>query len=319
MHGLDGVPDHQDLSYFRKVCHVCRKVCLSRPARMYHLQGILEPLDIDPHLPSESQETRERENDPWKGIFPAEKTTYRIEDEEDAVSRCPECFEEIAVDTCSRCGLMFSEPEDDMRLDDLDDMDSLMDSDEGTDSEMEAELGIRGGQLRRRLARSPDDVADIVRGLQDRHAARRAARAALLGGDEEDGAQAGARRRQLTPGLELEEDGADREERRRAHRERRLSRMLDVEAEDDEFASSDGMEDLDGDLASEDYEASFIDDEEEVERQGSGEFSDREAMIDVEADDSDMGMDDMSDLESDFGSVQSVHLRPRGDIETVAQ
>jgi hypothetical protein len=103
------IPSDLDLSYHSKSCHVCRAVILRRPTRMFHLGGILEPLGIDPKLPSASQQTAD--DDPWALTFPAERSTYRIWDENEHLHRCPECGGEVVDGSCCACGNDFSENE----------------------------------------------------------------------------------------------------------------------------------------------------------------------------------------------------------------
>jgi hypothetical protein len=125
---------------------------------MFHLGGILEPLGIDPKLPSASQQTAD--DDPWALTFPAERSTYRIWDENDRLHRCPECGGEVADGNCCACGIEFSEDENegseggiwegDWRSDD----ESVMGDDESIeDDHLEEADGAAGG--RRRGERSP--------------------------------------------------------------------------------------------------------------------------------------------------------------------
>lgn len=147
------IPSDLDLSYHSKSCHVCRAVILRRPTRMFHLGGILEPLGIDPKLPSASQQTDD--DDPWALTFPAERSTYRIWDENERLHRCPECGGEVADGSCCACGIEFSEDENegsdrgiwegDWRSDD----ESAMGDDESIEEDhLEEADGAIGGRRR---------------------------------------------------------------------------------------------------------------------------------------------------------------------------
>ena len=102
---------------------------------------------------SPSQET----GDVWENIFPVEKASYRLHDEEDGLTRCPNCLHEIYNEVCPRCDAEFSE--DDIGSDEEDDvhLDSdREDSDQWTDEEaerihrMSRGRPLNGGEGRRR-------------------------------------------------------------------------------------------------------------------------------------------------------------------------
>ncbi|WVF67857.1 hypothetical protein IAT40_002618 [Kwoniella sp. CBS 6097] len=113
---LDPITPDTDLSHRVKLCHVCRAIVLRRPARVFFVRQILEPLglyeDRDAPLPTSQL-------DPWDKIFPIERESYKIYDEMDDVWRCPTCGGEIADGGCTGCGLIFSDIEDE-EFDDLD-------------------------------------------------------------------------------------------------------------------------------------------------------------------------------------------------------
>ncbi|KAI9633412.1 uncharacterized protein MKK02DRAFT_4526, partial [Dioszegia hungarica] len=104
------IPTTRDVSYRTKLCHVCRVQILRRPSRMYHFDSILEPLGINPQLPTLSQDARES-SDPWHNLFPPELNTYRVRDEDDQMDRCPECHNELVDNFCEECDIEFSESE----------------------------------------------------------------------------------------------------------------------------------------------------------------------------------------------------------------
>jgi hypothetical protein len=104
---------------------------------MYHLRHILEPLGIDSHIPTASQEVSAAD-DVWTGIFPHEREGYRLRDEEDGVERCPECFGEVMDGGCQMCGAEFSEDENEM-VEDVWGVNELLDV-EGSDEEGEGLL-----------------------------------------------------------------------------------------------------------------------------------------------------------------------------------
>lgn len=125
---MEPIPEDQDLSYFTKVCHVCRSCILERPARVYFAKDILEPLGIDPHIPNASPTDRAKrdsrspraqaaaakkakvtkDEDPWAGMFPPESDEYKLWDESDQIHRCNGCCAEVADGTCEGCGREFS-------------------------------------------------------------------------------------------------------------------------------------------------------------------------------------------------------------------
>ncbi|WVR08753.1 hypothetical protein IAU60_005811 [Kwoniella sp. DSM 27419] len=106
----DPITRESDLSHRVKLCHVCRAAVIRRPARVWFLRAILEPLGLyeDIAAPLESGQM-----DPWDKIFPIERETYKIYDEEDGVWRCPTCGGEIMNGECSGCGNEFSDIEED--------------------------------------------------------------------------------------------------------------------------------------------------------------------------------------------------------------
>ncbi|OCF35952.1 hypothetical protein I317_00475 [Kwoniella heveanensis CBS 569] len=114
---LDPITPETDLSHRVKLCHVCRAIILRRPARVFFVRQILEPLGLYEHkdVPLPSSQL-----DPWDKIFPIERESYKIYDEVDQVWRCPTCGGEIAEGSCTGCGIIFSDIDDDFD----DDMDS---------------------------------------------------------------------------------------------------------------------------------------------------------------------------------------------------
>ncbi|OCF56252.1 hypothetical protein L486_06193 [Kwoniella mangroviensis CBS 10435] len=108
-HPEDITPE-TDLSYRTKLCHVCRSVVLRKPARLFFLRAILEPLGLFQHKdvpPAGSQDV-----DLWDKLFPVESYTYKLYDPTDDTTRCPECLGEIADSVCQGCNLGFSDQSD---------------------------------------------------------------------------------------------------------------------------------------------------------------------------------------------------------------
>lgn len=75
---------------------------------MYHFDSILEPLGINPQLPTLSQDAQSK-TDAWQNIFPKERDTYIVHDDNDHIDRCPECHSEIEDDFCNECQIEFSD------------------------------------------------------------------------------------------------------------------------------------------------------------------------------------------------------------------
>lgn len=150
----DHIYPHRDLSYRSKLCPTCRTTVVRRPTRTYSLYAFLEPLGIVASVPavSPSQETR----DPWENIFPVENTTYRLHDQEDGTSRCPNCLHEVYHNICDYCDAEFSEDEDGSDEDDIDDPEN---SDGWSDEDRQALFGAAGGRGGRRRAQV--DIATI--------------------------------------------------------------------------------------------------------------------------------------------------------------
>ncbi|WVW80622.1 hypothetical protein I302_102608 [Kwoniella bestiolae CBS 10118] len=110
-HGYpDAITPETDLSFRTKVCHVCRSHVLRKPARLFFLRAVLEPLGLFQYdnLPPPGSE----EVDPWENIFPADPYTYKLYDPTDDTTRCPECMGEIVDSVCQGCNLDFSEGSD---------------------------------------------------------------------------------------------------------------------------------------------------------------------------------------------------------------
>ncbi|WWC98339.1 hypothetical protein V866_005230 [Kwoniella sp. B9012] len=108
-HPEDITPE-TDLSYRTKLCHVCRSVVLRKPARLFFLRAILEPLGLFQHKdvpPAGSQDV-----DLWDKLFPIESYTYKLYDPTDDTTRCPECLGEIVDSVCQGCELAFSDQSD---------------------------------------------------------------------------------------------------------------------------------------------------------------------------------------------------------------
>ncbi|WVQ95376.1 hypothetical protein IAU59_002473 [Kwoniella sp. CBS 9459] len=117
---LDPITPETDLSHRVKLCHVCRAIVLRRPARVFFVRQILEPLGLYEHrdAPISSSQL-----DPWDKIFPIERESYKIYDEIDHVWRCPTCGGEIDDGSCTGCGIVFSDIDDD----DFDDLNTESD------------------------------------------------------------------------------------------------------------------------------------------------------------------------------------------------
>lgn len=191
------IPDDLNLEYWTKVCHTCRAHITARPSRVYHLAGILGPLGIDAHIPAPPTDPKEN---PWKNIFPLEKSRYLIFDAGDDCDRCPDCCAEVVEGECQGCGAAFSIHGGD----DLDDFMSDLDEDDG---EM---LGsdISDGDAREMLfgIRGPGDgsASEEDEGSEDGADHRRRNRRGNLDGANDTG----ARRRRHGSGEEGSLSGA---------------------------------------------------------------------------------------------------------------
>jgi hypothetical protein len=84
---------------------------------MYNVYSFLEdlgplgeiplPKPIAPPPPSQ-----EPAGDPWGNLFPPDRQTYKLHDEEDDTYRCPACLHEIYDDRCDHCDAEFSGSDD---------------------------------------------------------------------------------------------------------------------------------------------------------------------------------------------------------------
>lgn len=215
----DVVPAERDVSYRTKVCHVCRVAILRRPSRMYHFDSILEPLGINPHLPTASQEAAD-DTDPWYNLFPVERETYRIFDQDDGIPRCPECLGEIDGNVCDVCDIEFSEDEDDG----YDEGQLLSEGSEVEGDDDDGEGDAHGDD-------SDDDEAEAGANAEDRlH---------YGGSDGSDHVEAYAAPFDLA--AELAAD--DRVNRQIAHAERRIRRQRNTSLFDLEAIADDDEED----------------------------------------------------------------------------
>ncbi|OWZ68005.1 hypothetical protein AYX14_02179 [Cryptococcus neoformans] len=103
-----------NLSYYTKICHMCRCIIVRRPTRVFFLRSILEPLGLHQDNPSPPVASHPSElpsstaSDPWELIFPPDPTTYKLHDDADHCLRCPECMGEIEDGNCTTCGNNFS-------------------------------------------------------------------------------------------------------------------------------------------------------------------------------------------------------------------
>ncbi|KIR72814.1 hypothetical protein I310_03416 [Cryptococcus deuterogattii CA1014] len=103
-----------NLSYYTKICHMCRCIIVRRPTRVFFLRSILEPLGLhqdDPPPPLAShpaESSLSAASDPWKLIFPPDPITYKLHDDDDHCLRCPECMGEVEDGSCFSCGINFS-------------------------------------------------------------------------------------------------------------------------------------------------------------------------------------------------------------------
>lgn len=185
----DPIPENMDLSYWTKVCHVCRTYIVNRPIRMYHLQSILEPLGVDTHIPIALQTAKAGSaEDPWRNSFPEDKDSYRIHDESDNVDRCPACLGEIDEGSCSHCGAQFSEEEEVEDFDTGDENEGNDDEDDGDDASDIQYLGSDDGSRNRRDEHGGSDTS-TRRALRENRAPPRRPRADTATDEEGNGSE----------------------------------------------------------------------------------------------------------------------------------
>jgi len=117
-HKVSGeITETRDMSYRSKICHVCRSIVLRRPTRMYNVYSFLEDLDLLGEIPlpkpiAPPPPSQEPGGDPWENLFPPDRQTYKLHDEEDDTYRCPACLHEIYDDRCDHCDAEFSGSDD---------------------------------------------------------------------------------------------------------------------------------------------------------------------------------------------------------------
>jgi hypothetical protein len=215
---------------------------------MYHLRHILEPLGIDSHIPTASQEASAAE-DTWKGLFPPERQGYRLRDDMDDVNRCLKCFGEVVGGMCEGCGVEYSDDEnEELEMDEEgfwgmdgdgdsgDDVDGAMDQDD-SDIPSGDSSGIEGEEIDRVLddiiqnGDLPSDDDELPRRgsrRQIRHDVLNAIRRRRAAMDDRlDSGERGASRRGRHAA-----SGSRRENTRRALLTQPLANVLDIMAEE---------------------------------------------------------------------------------------
>ena len=123
------IAEDDDMSYWTKVCHVCRTWVFQRPARVYNFAAIIKPLGLTSRHTAEHESTDantgavaeatqksdpddDNRHDLWANIFPPPQKAYKCFDADDAIFRCPECGNEVDGDTCTGCDAIFSDADD---------------------------------------------------------------------------------------------------------------------------------------------------------------------------------------------------------------
>ncbi|WWD20856.1 hypothetical protein CI109_105333 [Kwoniella shandongensis] len=228
---LEEITNDTDLSHRSKECHACRARVLRRPARVFLIRTIIEPLGLKANFPSGSQD----QVDPWNNIFPIEQETYRLYDEQDSIWRCPSCTAEIVGGICEGCSLEFSDVEDD-------DAEDWSEDDE-VGSVLEG-LGLGDGGEGLELAGGNSDDTD-----SDSHGPERTGRANTSGrrtrdgsANDVDGAVGGNRQRHVARGTEavlnaflFDDEASDDGEEGSEDHERSLSQIGSEESYEDSF------------------------------------------------------------------------------------
>lgn len=106
--------------FSRKSCPTCRASVDTRPVASFILKSILGA--AKPHFEDVEENNRPvpvapgNNHDPWEGIFPPiyrhrhyEPPDGVLDDEEDGVLRCRECFYEVWNGSCTGCGRVFDD------------------------------------------------------------------------------------------------------------------------------------------------------------------------------------------------------------------
>ncbi|KAK4689667.1 hypothetical protein P7C73_g433, partial [Tremellales sp. Uapishka_1] len=110
VHEVDITAD-TDLSYRTKMCLVCRARITRRPAPLYLITSLLDPLDLA-YDPCVVAAPNGEFLDPWQNLFPVDRDAYKVRDHADEVDRCPACGCEITDGECMDCGAEFSDSDD---------------------------------------------------------------------------------------------------------------------------------------------------------------------------------------------------------------
>lgn len=146
---IEVVTEDDDLTFRTKVCHMCRERIFRRPTRMFIMQQMVEIVGLPRGTAVAGSQPRDQ--DPWNKVFPPEPKTWLVRDEDDNVSRCPQCGCEVDFGECEQCGATFSvtgsdldRSEGDLFMDRVDLGNGLMMDNQ---HELEAQLADNGPHL----------------------------------------------------------------------------------------------------------------------------------------------------------------------------